>query len=152
MNDLSWSGFAKANAIPLYETESDREREAAVAQRIQARIRGKLHRLAQYSIFDYEVVEDNKVTSLAEIKTRTCRSDQYATYYLNQKKIMNAHCCETAGLPVDLFVHWSDDKIGWLRFSRIKPDFYTRSGRTDRGDPQDYGVVGHYKIDKFHML
>lgn len=149
---MSWEQFAKEKSIQLYETDEDRQRELDVANMIQPRIRGVFQRLAQYSIFDFAILEQNKVTSLAEIKTRTCNHDKYKTYYISQKKILNAHTCEAAGLPVDLFVHWADQKIGQLRISRVKPDYYTRSQRTDSEDPKDFGLVGHYSLDKFFYL
>ena len=138
---------------PTYETPASRSREREFAQEMEARFGVVLRQMARFYPIDFAAIhpDSGKVASLCELKTRTTRSTQYRTFFLSAKKVEAACSYRAAlGLPVTLFVRWTD-RVGELRVDEVKPAFFTVGGREDRGDALDVELMAHWPIEQFEF-
>lgn len=132
---------------PLYETREDLQRETAVVRELCKAWKCSSRKFGQAYTLDYELLRDEKVVALCEIKCRFVESNHYKTYMISVNKLTEARrISENRGLPAFVVVHYLDD----IKFFNIneEPDYIAEGGRTDRDDPMDIEKVAHFNCDR----
>ena len=87
---------------------------------------------------------------IAEVKCRVFKHDQYETMFVGLNKVQKARdLFNLTNKRVILLVSWSD-VYGYIDFNE---QFEVGlGGRKDRGDPNDFGLIAYYPIDKFKII
>ena len=138
---------------PIYETDSDVEREEWVAQTLSERWKcsGWKRNPRKYPI-DISFIRDNQVVGFAEIKCRNVARQKYDTYMISADKIVaGINLAKATNLRCLLVVCWTD-AIGWIDMHKTEPDSIGYGGRLDREDSQDVEPVIYYDIDQFNYF
>jgi len=136
---------------PLYETQEDIQRETAVAAELSRAWKCDTRKFGKAYTLDYELLRDNEVVALCEIKCRFVSWDTYDTYMISIQKIKEARkIADSRRLPAFIVVHYEDD----IRFFHVnmEPDWTEQGGRTDRDDPMDIEEVAHYKTERLTSI
>lgn len=141
---------------PIYETESDRQRELPVAEIISVFIGGKLVKTRPLSSVDYIVQEvDGTASGLMEIKVRRYtpgQMEEMGGFFLSESKLLLIHST-AKHLKMDfhlvvqaekniLHLQLKDGKA-WPKLSRIT------IGRYERGDVKDVEVMCIFPVKMF---
>ena len=134
---------------PVYESQQDRDNEAAIIARVCKRWRCNSSKLPISHIIDYALTRDGKVIAAAEVKCRTNPMKQYPTLIVSLDKVMAAQKFQQIGIKTFLIYSWTDC-TGYLPL--IGPDRFAMGGRKDRGDPGDLGIVAHFRTDRAVIL
>lgn len=139
---------------PRYETQADRNREAAVAERFASNYNQMVvTKLPKGHRADY--LANSKGTDVAyiEIKTRTCNSTTYDTYHVSKDKLQSLQkIAEKDGLRALLLVQWRD-KAGWIEVGNFLANAtFKRGGRWDRNDPFDVEEMAEVDISLFKFI
>jgi hypothetical protein len=143
---------------PAYESITQRAAEQEFAEQLARTLGLTLHRLPRGAPLDYASIVETptggvRATGLLELKIRHIPSTKHDSFFLSAKKIASARDF-WAGLrlPADLYVQWSDGRVGRLHLHDTPPDYTTIGGRLDRDDPQDIELMAHWYIRRFHFL
>lgn len=136
---------------PVYETQEDRSRERAVAERLAALSGTRALAMPLRYDVDYALVDDQeRVRRWLEIKCRTNNRDAYPTYLLSYGKYLKLVALASAsGVGVRLAVKWSD-ALGVLPIP--SPHTISFGGRSDRKDWQDREPVALFPICDFRVV
>lgn len=134
----------------MYETESDRSREAAIFKEVR-RVWGcqgfkrpmKLGTTPKGHI-DF-LLDWGFCKRLAEIKERFNPLNQYPTYFISELKLIAAKPDPDAVMIIKFA-----DGIKWCYFK--EPHEIHVGGRRDRGDPHDIERMVHYPVGLFKPL
>ena len=138
---------------PIYETDSDVEREEWVAQTLSERWKCNdwKRNPSKYPI-DISFIRDNQVVGFAEIKCRNVARQKYDTYMISADKIVaGINLAKATNLRCLLVVCWTD-AIGWIDMHKTEPDSIGYGGQLDREDSQDVEPVIYYDIDQFNNI
>lgn len=135
---------------PFYETEADRAREKAVAERVAKHFGYFAKKLPHAYPIDYVMVSGKDVQGWLEIKCRSHAMRDYPTLMLSaQKYSAGLRLGQATSLQVNLAVQWSDA----LGFLHLPCDCVTKwGGRGDRGDWQDFEPTVHFGVEKFRII
>jgi hypothetical protein len=137
---------------PIYETESDLEKEREIGKSLSRAWKASLHKLPRAYNVDWMLVnEDGQAKAFVELKSRSNRSTQYPTLMLSLHKWMHgkAMAKEIGGVFL-IVVKWTDG-LYYHRQGDCEVT-YGVGGRTDRGDAQDVEPVVHIPVDAFKMV
>lgn len=102
---------------------------------------------------DYTAHAPSGNTYLVEVRTRTCKSTQHATWHIGKKKVLNVkRYADQRGLPAIILISWSDrqgiiDVNKILQFGTV-----TVSGRKDRGDKFDWEEMLNVPLSMIKFL
>lgn len=128
---------------PIYESAQDKKREREFANDIERFFNVRMVEFGQYSIADYVICRERKgnisggsakdqATSLAEIKCRNIRADEYGSLMISYKKIEKAILIgRHLGLKVSVFWRCIDADYFYV-FNTKEPEVLEvimRSGR-----------------------
>lgn len=93
-----------------YETESDRNRERIVAEKLEAYWNSKLVKLPVSYRVDYAVVSGcEDIIGFVEIKCRNCSSKTYDTLMISAGKICAGYnLAQVSGVPFIIAIDYSD--------------------------------------------
>lgn len=139
----------------LHETDADRQRESAIAERIARAWRCELQKLGRISPIDYAIKRDGRVAGWLEIKTQNKTEDQLRAWgiLIDVEKMVAAHSFAiVTGLPVFIAVN----TLAGLYYSRVGPHLAPEAvkicGRSDRGDPRDTSPACAYPFELFKLI
>ena len=141
---------------PIYETETDRQRELSVAETVAVFIGGRLVKTRPMSSVDYIVQDvDGTATGLLEIKVRRYtpeEMDLMGGFFLSERKLLLIHST-AKHLKMDFhLVVKAENSILHLPLKDGKPwpklERMT-GGRFDRGDGKDVEVMCLFPIKMF---
>lgn len=136
---------------PKYETSGDRANESKVAELLEGKWNAKAVKLPIRYFLDYGLFRDGVLVAVVEIKCRTCRSDTFPTAMICATKRVHANQLSLSlNVPCLLVVEYVDC-MKYIDFA-MQPDQIKIGGRTDRGDPQDVGIMVHYNIERMGGL
>lgn len=147
---------------PLYESDSDKQRESRFIADIQSRFKCTLHKLSITWQVDCLVSRGGRGIGFAEIKCRTHRSDEYPTLIMSDHKIRYAFRLgrrfyvdgrsPAEGFPLLIFVRWKD-RDGWARLSKAKTNLDELESRPlcakNHADPRDTERVVYLPMSWF---
>jgi len=130
-------------ARPMYETETDRRKEQALADAF-ARHGYDFYKLPIQYRLDFVVFKDNKAKAFIEVKHRNVRLLQYDTAMVSLSKVIQARMLtQHTGLPAYLLNVYKDN-IARIDFAN---DYEIgKGGRSDRGDSQDADICAYFPI------
>ena len=130
-------------ARPMYETETDRRKEQALADAF-ARHGYDFYKLPIQYRLDFVVFKDNKAKAFIEVKHRNVRLLQYDTAMVSLSKVIQARLLtQHTGLPAYLLNVYKDN-IARIDFAN---DYEIgKGGRSDRGDSQDADICAYFPI------
>jgi len=130
-------------ARPMYETETDRRKEQALADAF-ARHGYDFYKLPIQYRLDFVVFKDNKAKAFIEVKHRNVRLLQYDTAMVSLSKVIQARLLtQHTGLPAYLLNVYKDN-IARIDFAN---DYEIgKGGRSDRGDAQDADICAYFPI------
>ena len=142
-------------AQPRYETQQDRDNEAAMIQRAFSRINPVATKLPpQYAVdwlLEY-VKDDQKRRAWVECKERSFKMAGFTTYMMSLHKYMKGmQLASWSGYPFILLVQWTD-ALGMILLNEHDPMPIEIGGRTDRGDPLDVEPVVMIPTHKFKVV
>ncbi len=128
--------------MPLYETDEDLSREDRVKFYLELCWRATLHKLPKERCIDFAATRDNKLFAYIEVKTRTCKHNQWPTYLLSKAKYdAGIALAKQRKVPFILVVSFSDGETAWIDLTRPQnkdgkfPAFEVEHwGRSDRPD------------------
>ena len=130
-------------ARPMYETETDRRKEQALADAFAAHGYDFYKLPIQYRL-DFVVFKDNKAKAFIEVKHRNVRLLQYDTAMVSLSKVIQARTLtQHTGLPAYLLNVYKDNIA---RFDFAGDYEIGKGGRSDRGDPQDADICAYFPI------
>jgi hypothetical protein len=139
---------------PIYEKDSDRDREAESIAVLASSTGSVPIRMAPLSGWDYEMRKGGKLVALVEVKCRSCLSTTYRTYLISEAKVrLLREAAIDRGVAGLLLVRWLDGHA-WLSLTACDPSGWhvEIGGRVDRGDPRDLEKVVHFPISDFRFL
>ena len=136
-------------ARPMYETETDRRKEQALADAF-ARHGYDFYKLPIQYRLDFVVFKDNKAKAFIEVKHRNVRLLQYDTAMVSLSKVIQARLLtQHTGLPAYLLNVYKDN-IARIDFAN---DYEIgKGGRSDRGDAQDADICAYFPIQAALVL
>ena len=136
-------------ARPMYETETDRRKEQALADAF-ARHGYDFYKLPIQYRLDFVVFKDNKAKAFIEVKHRNVRLLQYDTAMVSLSKVIQARMLtQHTGLPAYLLNVYKDN-IARIDFAN---DYEIgKGGRSDRGDSQDADICAYFPIQAALVL
>jgi len=136
-------------ARPMYETETDRRKEQALADAF-ARHGYDFYKLPIQYRLDFVVFKDNKAKAFIEVKHRNVRLLQYDTAMVSLSKVIQARMLtQHTGLPAYLLNVYKDN-IARIDFAN---DYEIgKGGRSDRGDAQDADICAYFPIQAALVL
>lgn len=135
---------------PLYESESDRSNERAVAQQINASWGVEVVKLPGLYPSDYAITKGKHITALLEIKCRNHELDTFETLWLSLRKVSGCKSMALeAEIPFYLVVRFKHE-IRWMLVAKKYPTIF--AGRTDRGDWQDMEPLVEFPVSKFNKF
>ena len=140
---------------PIYETNKDRQRQSEAISHLAQATNTDAVETDPLVSWDYEMVRNNVVVAMVEVKCRNCKSSTYETYIISEAKVVILW--ETAikrDIASVLLVCWKDQEIGWLRIDTTNPQTWAvqHGGRVDRNDPLDIERVVHFDISLFRFI
>jgi hypothetical protein len=144
---------------PVYETEADRIREAAVAAKVKAFLAGPMApsctavKLKPFAPVDFALCKtDGTVLGFLEVKVRTCKSDTYPTYMISLDKLLELNRL-SSDVPCGVFlaVQW-EDRLGVTKAPIMPAGGVVMGGRKDRGDEMDVEPVVHIPVSAFETV
>lgn len=136
---------------PLYETQADRDNEAAMAGILQRRFDCQLTKMPIKYSLDYMATRNGSAVAFIEVRQRKNQMAKYPTYMLSMYKMIRAvELTDMTGLPCFLAIQWSDA----AGICKLPPDNMDirMGGSTRRNDPQDIEPVVHFGIDQFKAI
>lgn len=140
---------------PLYETESDLNRESKIAEFLETAWQCSFKKLSIKYALDFALTVDGKVKAFCEIKTRNYTMNEIQSmggYLLSIGKWTAAkQLCDSSGLPFVLIVS-AKDALYKGRFIDFKPDDVLLRGRKDRNDWQDVEPCVLLKTNRFKRI
>lgn len=137
---------------PRYETQTDRDNEILVQEKIEKWARCSLTKLSTHQYLDWEARRDGKLVALLEFKKRSNRRLQYPTYMVAKKKIdRGMQQSSKAGVPFIFVVQWTDG-VHYLTINENTPMTYGTGGRTDRGDQFDVEQMVYIDTALFKLI
>jgi len=136
-------------ARPIYETETDRRKEQALADAF-ARHGYDFYKLPIQYRLDFVVFKDNKAKAFVEVKHRNVRLLQYDTAMVSLSKVIQARLLtQHTGLPAYLLNVYKDNIA---RFDFAGEYEIGKGGRSDRGDSQDADICAYFPIQAALVL
>lgn len=133
---------------PIYESAADKEREAAVAAKVQQLWPVTLIKQPDLSPLDFKLYHHGDFWGWAEIKCRFSYMEKYPTWFISSTKVTAGNA---TGMPYLFIVQWAD-KLAWLRGDKVSPCKIEVGGREDRNDPRDQEWMAHFPISKFKFF
>jgi hypothetical protein len=136
---------------PLYETQSDRNNEQALADIVRAHYRCELYKMPIKLSLDFMAIRDGKAVAFVEMRNRRNAMHAYPIYMISLYKCMMAkQLQQTTGLPAFLAVQWTDAAA----IVRLPPDDFTVEvgGSVRRNDPQDVEPMVYFNVNDFKVL
>lgn len=134
--------------MPVYETSEDRKREAGVANVLCSSWKCDAIMLPKKSVADAILMKDEDVKAFVEIK---CRSKEYDTYMISQRKINDLKSASTMFQVKSLVVVSYPNRICYFDAS-IEPDRVEQGGRIDRNDNHDVEQMNHYVTSRLKTI
>ena len=136
---------------PLYETQADRDNEAAMADILERRFDCSLTKMPIKYSLDFMATRDGSAVAFIEVRHRKTQMMQYPTYMLSMFKVLRAaELHQMTGLPCFLAVQWSD-AAGMCSLPPEAMDV-RMGGSTRRNDPQDIEPMVHFPIGEFKVI
>ena len=137
---------------PLYETLKDKVNEVNFSYDLAQKFGRRFEKLPRVYNLDFCIFKDDTPTGFAELKTRSCSTDEFPTLMISMLKVLAAHRLkEVTGLPSYLFVDWKgDNKRGMVSLNQSFS--FSMGGRTDRNDPQDIDITAYIPIKNFNWI
>lgn len=136
---------------PMYEDNETLAAESKLIKFLEGKWNAQAAKLPIAYNVDYGMFVNNELKCWLEVKCRYCTKDQYDTYFISSKKIVNGiTLSEATGKPFILAVEWKD-KTGWMEIKRDNFDIRI-GGRSDRNDWQDIEPMAHFKTQDFVLL
>ena len=132
---------------PMYESDADRDAEENARRKLEQVWKCELHKLPVRYHCDFAAQRDGVIVGLIEYKRRYFRHDKYPTTILFAEKVRNTSILAGACSCCAYYVVEFDDGLFYLEMHE-RPTQICMGGRTDRGDPQDIGIVYHWPIDR----
>lgn len=140
----------------MYESEETLMAEEEVKRKIEAQWKIKLIKLPVKTRFDFFMKgPSGEGIGFAEVKCRSCKKSDYATYMLSLDKFLHGkkfttYLTRENGRPMAaiLFVRWRDED-GYYQITKDSTVQVDIGGRTDRGDTRDTEPVAHISIREF---
>ncbi|MFZ8993031.1 MAG: hypothetical protein ACO20L_10190 [Candidatus Puniceispirillaceae bacterium] len=134
---------------PIYETETGRRKEQALADAFAAHGYDFYKLPIQYRL-DFVVFKDNKAKAFVEVKHRNVRLFQYDTAMISLSKVIQARLLtQHTGLPAYLLNVYKDNIA---RFDFAGDYEIGKGGRSDRGDSQDADICAYFPIQAALVL
>jgi len=134
--------------MPIYETSSDRKREANIVSILCCKWGCDAIMLPERSIADAMLTVDQGVKALVEVK---CRGKEYDTYMISQRKINDLKMAADMFQVKSLVVVSFPDRICYFD-SAMEPDKVEQGGRTDRNDSHDVEQMNHYSVSRLKTI
>lgn len=136
--------------MPEYENDQHRAHELGLMQSIGEKHGLQLYKLPKRFVLDAAGFKNGDLHCFFEFKRRNVAHDTYPTMMLDLFKVIgSAELLRVTKKPCHLVVEWND-MIGTCNLQAYKR--IDIGGRTDRGDPNDFGLVVHYPIEAFRTL
>ena len=136
--------------MPEYENDQHRAHELNLMHSIEEKYGLQLYKLPKRFVLDAAGFKNGKLHCFFEFKRRGVDQTTYPTMMLDLYKLTgSAELLRHTGKPCHLVVEWND-VIGTCDLEDY--DTIAMGGRTDRGDPNDFGLVVHYPIEQFKKL
>lgn len=130
-------------ARPMYETETDRKKEQALADAFKQHGYDFYKLPIQYRL-DFVVFKDNQAKAFIEVKHRNVRLFQYDSAMISLSKVIQARLLtQHTGLPAYLLNVYKDNIA---RFDFAGDYEIGKGGRSDRGDAQDADICAYFPI------
>lgn len=134
---------------PLYEKDSDLEKEKMVIRGISKIWKCEWEKLHLKYQLDYLLLRNNLGVAWVEIKIRKNPIKQYSTYMIALSKVTAARSLsEASKLPSFLVVWWTDG-LRYIRMDSLLDFSLGVGGRKDRNDEQDIEPVVLIPIENF---
>lgn len=133
-----------------FERSEDREREAAVADRLCEVSGLQAVKLPPFYPLDYLLIrKDGSFFSWVEIKCRKNTRLHYPDFIISLSKIMSMnHLSAETGVPCRLAIGWTDG-VGVLQ---LPSPYRLGLNRADRGSAGDRDPVCHFDTSRFTMI
>jgi hypothetical protein len=126
-----------------YQTSNDLKRESQIIQFLSKKWNFDYRKMGDFSVFDFEVMRDNKIVAYIEVKTKTKSYKTFPTYICTKQDIDWGYqkYLET-GIPAFVVVKWPD----MFAYVKITHTDYVvkKSGQTNRNDPRDYNELCYF--------
>jgi hypothetical protein len=140
---------------PIYETESNLEKERQVALFFEQTYQCTLRKLPIRYHLDFAIERDGQIVGFIEVKVRNHTFEQIKRmggYRISFGKWCAAEqMSRVSGLPFILLVGFTD-QVRYVRIDDFKPDGLVWWGRQDRGDSQDMEPAAVIHSDRFVMV
>lgn len=138
---------------PSYESESDRDNEAAVIGRLRAVWGFSAAKLPRWYEVDYAACRGEDIVGWLEVKHR---GRSYPTYRVSLKKWRAGLALSAmTRMPFLLVVCWPERGASVIRYveaNRGTPFRVVFAGRQDRGDSQDMEPMAEIDMAHFRLL
>lgn len=140
---------------PLYETESNLEKERSLALFFEQTYQCTLRKLPIRYHLDFAIERNGQIVGFVEVKVRNQTFDQIKKmggYKLSFAKWCAAEqMCKVSGLAFVLLVGFSD-QVRYARIDDFMHDGIVWWGRQDRGDAQDMEPAVIISNERFVMV
>lgn len=137
---------------PIYEGSGDLDNERTVITKLCEEWDMEAAKLPITYNVDYGLFKDSKLRAWVEVKCRSCGIDQYDTYFISAKKILNGvFLSQNTGSPFILAVQWTD-ALGYINIKSDTKFDIRIGGRRDRNDWQDVEPMAHFSTRDFNIL
>jgi len=141
---------------PMYESQLDREAEAAVARELAERWNCTALKMKPSYVVDFAMLRHNKCEAFVEIKCRNYtmeRMDSMGGFMLSLDKWRAGIDLARSSGALFVVVVDTPDSTWWHKVGTSpEHDGLSFRGRTDRGDPQDVEPVVLLKSWRFKRL
>jgi hypothetical protein len=122
---------------PVYETESDRDEQRAVAKVLRAAWQVDVKLMPKLATADYQITREGRLLAIGEHKRRRVTADTYDTLILSYAKARKLLIMGyERRVNVLIIVHY-DDQLMWAHLTNAHLEKSRKAGRTDRGDIHD---------------
>lgn len=139
------------HSSPLYETDEDRARQRALAQRLSSLWSCDFILTPRKYPVDCVFTTDDHAWWV-ELKHRNNSSTKYSTLIIDKKKLVaGIEHSKLTGWPFFVVVHWSDG-VFMAQVTETTRYFVDCGGRTDRRDPNDIDVVAYLPVREFRRI
>jgi len=136
---------------PLYETEEDKSREAAVCNYICSSYNAAFVKSEDLSAFDGVFTQiDGSPIAVAEVKIRSNDSRKYPTYMISATKVDRILDYANANNVFPMLVVGFTDGVFMTKLDKKYPR--ASGGRRDRNDPRDIEACVFIPMEKFKLL
>jgi hypothetical protein len=106
----------------IYENQSDRDNEQAVADLISREKNLMLVKLHMKDRLDYVAFRGDEVRCFIEVRCRSVASTKYSDIMCNwHKTIFARQVMQTFNVPCYFFVQWTD-RLGYIKFDEDQQD------------------------------